>query len=195
VTDPSGPRIPPLDPPYPEPVAETLRRMMPPGAEPLKLFRTVAWNEHVLERFRTIGAYLLNFGTLEPLDREIVIHRTCARCGCEYEWGVHAAVFARQVGISEEQLEATVSKDPADPVWSPRQSLLVRLADELHDDATVSDGLWAQLAREWDPPQLIELVALAGFYHLVSFAANAARVELEAGAERFPAASALNGAG
>jgi hypothetical protein len=35
---------------------------------------------------------------------------------------------------------------------------------------------------------LIELIALAGFYHLVSFAANAARVEPEEGAARFPAA-------
>ena len=47
---------------------KTLRRMMPPGIEPLKLFRTVACNEHVLERFRTTGAYLLNFGKLEPID-------------------------------------------------------------------------------------------------------------------------------
>ena len=96
------PRIEPREPPYPDALGNTLKRMMPPGIEPLKLFRTVAWNEHVLERFRTTGAYLLNFGKLEPIDREIVIHRTCARCGCEYEWGVHAAVFARQVGLSEE---------------------------------------------------------------------------------------------
>jgi 4-carboxymuconolactone decarboxylase len=184
------PRIEPLKPPYPDAIAETLRRMMPPGVEPLKLFRTVAWNEHVLERFRTIGAYLLNFGKLEPIEREIVIHRTCARCGCEYEWGIHAAVFAKGVGLSDAQLAATVSGEATDPAWSPRQSLLVRLADELHDSASVSDALWAELARHWDPPELIELLALAGFYHLVSFTANAARVEAEAGAERFPVVEA-----
>ena len=187
------PRIEPREPPYPDALGNTLKRMMPPGIEPLKLFRTVAWNEHVLERFRTTGAYLLNFGKLEPIDREIVIHRTCARCGCEYEWGVHAAVFARQVGLSESQIAATVLADASDPVWSPRQSLLVRLADELHDDAAVSDDLWAELARTWEPPELIELIALAGFYHLVSFAANAARVELEAAAECFPAVGARTG--
>ena len=84
------PRISPLDPPYEPAVAETLRRMMPPGVEPLNLFRTVAHNHAVLERFRTVGAYILNFGRVEPLDREVLLHRTCARCGCEYEWGVHA---------------------------------------------------------------------------------------------------------
>jgi 4-carboxymuconolactone decarboxylase len=189
MTETASPRIHPLEPPYPDPVGETLRRMMPPEVEPLKLFRTVAWNEHVLERFRTTGAYLLNFGKLEPIEREIVLHRTCARCGCEYEWGVHAAVFARQVGLSEAQLEATVSADANDPAWSPRQSLLVQLADELHDSAMVSDGLWEELARAWDPPELIELIAIAGFYHLISFTANAARIEREPFAERFPVAT------
>jgi 4-carboxymuconolactone decarboxylase len=104
--------------------------------------------------------------------------------------GVHAAAFARQVGLSEAQLEATVSGDEDDPVWSPRQSLLVRLADELHDTATVSDALWEKRSQNWDPPSLIELIAVAGFYHLVSFTANAARVEHEPFAERFPVARA-----
>jgi 4-carboxymuconolactone decarboxylase len=189
----AAPRIEPLEPPYPDGVGETLRRMMPPDIDPLKLFRTVAWNEHVLERFRQTGAYLLNFGKLEPIEREIVLHRTCARCGCEYEWGVHAAVYARSVGLSEAQLEATVSGDGDDPAWSPREALLIRLADELHDTATVSDGLWAQLADNWDAPELIELIAVAGFYHLVSFTANAARVEREPFAERFPTATARTG--
>jgi alkylhydroperoxidase family enzyme len=188
MTDPQSPRITPLEPPYPEALAETLRRMMPPDVEPLKLFRTVAWNEHVLERFRSTGAYLLNFGKLAPIEREIMIHRTCAKCGCEYEWGVHAAVFARAVGLSKAQLAATVTGDATDPAWSEREALLVRLADELHDSATVSDELWPQLAGCWDKAELIELIALAGFYHLVSFAANAAHVEREEAAARFPAA-------
>ena len=120
--------------------------MMPPGVEPLHLFRTVAHNHAVLERFRTIGAYILNFGRVEPLDREVLLHRTCARCGCEYEWGVHAVAFGRPLGMSEEQLRATVTGGPDAPVWSDRQRLLVRLADELHDTATVSESLWAKLS-------------------------------------------------
>ena len=180
------PRIGPLDPPYEPEVAETLRRMMPPGVEPLNLFRTVAHNHAVLERFRTIGAYILNFGLVEPLDREVLLHRTCARCGCEYEWGVHAVAYGRPLGMSDEQLRATVTGGPDAPVWSDRQRLLVQLADELHDTAHVSDSLWTELSENWDSAQLIELIATAGFYHLVSFTANAAGVEPEPYAERFP---------
>jgi alkylhydroperoxidase family enzyme len=183
------PRIAPLDPPYEAPVAETLRRIMPPGVEPLLLFRTVAHNPAILERFRTTGAYILNFGCVDPLDREVLLHRTCARCGCEYEWGVHAVAFGRPLGLSEEQLRATVLEGPDADVWSPRQQLLVRLADELHDTATVSAGLWDELAAGWDTAQLIELIATAGFYHLVSFTANATAVQAEPFAARFPVAA------
>jgi 4-carboxymuconolactone decarboxylase len=178
--------ISPLDPPYEDGVAKTLERMMPPGVEPLKLFRTVAHNPHVLDKFRTTGAYILNFGRVDPLEREILIHRTCARCGCEYEWGVHAAVFADAVGLTPEQVEATVNGDWDDASWSERHSLLVRLADELHDTGTASAELWSRLEGGWEAPELIELIAICGFYHLVSFLANAAGVELEEAGRRFP---------
>lgn len=180
------PRITPLDPPYEPGVAESLRRMMPPGVEPLRLFRTVARNPEILERFRSTGAYILNFGLVDPVDREVLLHRTCARCRCEYEWGVHVVAFGRQLGLSEDELRATVLEGPDAPAWSERRRLLVRLADELHDTAQVSDPLWRALAEHWDDAQLIELIATAGFYHLVSFMANAARVEPEPYAERFP---------
>jgi 4-carboxymuconolactone decarboxylase len=179
-------RLRPLEAPYEPEIARTLERMMPPGVDPLKLFRTVAHNPYVLDKFRSTGAYLLNFGRIDPLEREILIHRTCSRCGCEYEWGVHAVAFGKPLGLTDEQIEATVSEPADSPVWSARQSLLVRLADELHDRATVSDGLWDELAATWDPGELIELLAIAGFYHLVSFVANTAGVEREQAAARFP---------
>jgi 4-carboxymuconolactone decarboxylase len=179
-------RIAPLEPPYEAEVGRTLERMMPPGVEPLKLFRTIAHNPVLLDKFRSVGTYLLNFGSVDSLDREIIIHRTCARCRCEYEWGVHVVVFGRPLGLSEAQLRATVASNADDPVWSERQSLLVRLADELHDQASVSDELWQSLAAGWESAQLVELIVTAGFYHLVSFVANGVRVGSEDHAERFP---------
>ena len=181
----------PLDPPYDPDVARTLTRMMPPGQEPLKLFRTVAHNRHILDKLRSTGSYLLNFGTLDPADRELVIQRTCARCGCEYEWGVHATVFGPQVGLAGDKLAATVTAGADDQTsWTGREAVLVALVDELHDTSTVSDRTWTALAEQYDEAQLVELVALAGQYHAVSFMANALGVEREDATERFPAAKA-----
>ncbi|MGZ4185072.1 MAG: carboxymuconolactone decarboxylase family protein, partial [Solirubrobacteraceae bacterium] len=181
-------RLAPLDPPYDPELARTLTRMMPPGQEPLKLFRTVAHNRHILDKLRSTGAYLLNFGTLDPADRELVIQRTCARCRCEYEWGVHAAVFGPQVGLTGDKLAATVTAAADDDAaWTDREALLIALVDELHDTGNIADATWEALAAHYDEAQLVELIALAGQYHAVSYMANALGVELEGAAERFPA--------
>jgi len=183
------PRLDPLDPPYEPEIARTLERMMGGASvEPLKLFRTVAHDRHLLDKFRSTGSYLLNFGTLDPLEREIVILRTCALCGSEYEWGVHVAVYASAVGLDEHQVAATVNglRD----VWNPRQRLLVRLADELHETAGVSEELWSELSQSWRPEQLVELLALAGQYRMVAYFTNALRIDLEEFAGRFATTSA-----
>lgn len=185
----SVPRIEPLAPPYDPAVARTLARMMPPGMEPLKLFRTVAHHPYLLDKFRSTGTYLLNFGTVDPWEREVVIHRVCARCGAEYEWGVHAVAFGRPLGFTEEQLTATVVGDAGAPGWPDRARLLIRLVDELHQTATISDGLWQRLVEQWTTAQLIELIVLVGQYHLVAFLTNGLRIELEDSAARFPAAA------
>lgn len=170
-------RLAPLDPPYDEGVAATLGRMVPPGMEPIRLFRTIAHHPQLLDRFRATGSTLLAHGTLEARDREIVIHRTCARCGASYEWGVHAALFGPAVGLTEEELAATWHGAAED--WEGRERLLIRMCDELHDTNTLSDELWSAMTGHWRADQLVELIVLAGNYHLVSYLCNALGVEGE----------------
>ncbi len=178
-------RIAPVEPPYEDSVAETLAAMMPPGVEPLRLFRTLARNPRVLGKIR--GANLLDRGSLDRSDRELVILRTCARCRAEYEWGIHVVVFARRYGIAEEKIAGTLLWDSADGRWSRRERALVRLVDELHDAAAVSDDVWSELAGLFEPDQIVELLVLAGFYHTISFVTNGLAIELEEHAARFPA--------
>jgi alkylhydroperoxidase family enzyme len=180
----SDARITPLEPPYPEAVAAALERIMPAGVAPLVLFRTLAVNERVFLRLMAGG--LLDRGSITLRDREIVIDRTCARCGAEYEWGVHVAFFGERVGFTEREIAGTCAADPAASGFAPREQLLLRLVDELHDTARVSDVLWQELRAAWSEAQLIELVALVGFYHLISFATNALRLPLESYGARFP---------
>jgi len=177
------PRLAALDPPYDPELADELARFMPPGIPPLRLFRTLAHNPRVLRKFR-LGS-LLDRGSIERRDRELVILRTCVRCRSEYEWGVHVAVFAARCGLTQQEVSASVRAQADDPIWSPRDRLLVRLVDELHDFASVSDALWDGLARCFRPDQLIELLVLVGFYHTVSFVTNGAQIELEDAAPRF----------
>jgi 4-carboxymuconolactone decarboxylase len=182
------PRIAPLTPPYQPQTKALLDKWMPPGSqvEPLRLFRTLAVHEEMVSRMRPLGAGILGHGRLEPRDREIVIHRTCARTGAEYEWGVHAIAYGTAVGLSDEQIAATARGTADDPAWSARDALLVRLADELHDTCNVSDELWSELADHFRSDQLLELLIVAGQYRLISYVINGARIEREPWAARFP---------
>ncbi len=176
-------RIPPLDPPYSSENQKLFDLVMPAGMEPLKLFRTLAGNERIFPRFMRAG--ILDRGPVEIRDRELVIHRTTARCRSEYEWGVHVNAFARPLGLSEEVIQATVTASWRDPLWTSTQSALIRLCDELHDTSSISEELWAELEKHFDADQIVELVYTVGMYHAVSFLTNGLRIELEDFGERF----------
>jgi 4-carboxymuconolactone decarboxylase len=183
----SAPRIPPLEAPFPDPIADLLNRMNPPGrADILALFRVLAINPELAERTLGLGRYLLGRKAAIGLrDREVVITRACARCGAEYEWGVHVAAFGDAAGFSatDRRVMASVIEDPA--LLAPRDRLLVSMVDQLHDTSHIDDALWEALGAHWSPPQLIELMMLAGWYHAVSYVCNAARVPLEEWAARW----------
>jgi alkylhydroperoxidase family enzyme len=170
-------RVEPVQPPFPPELQAVFDRIMPPGVPPLQLFTTLARVPRIYERFR--AGSLLDRGPLSLRHREIVIDRTCARCGCAYEWGVHVAFFAERVALSPEQIRATVHGTPADPAWADEEKLLIRAVDELHDSSRISDELWAALANTFSVEQIFELIALVGFYHTVSFFANGLRLAPE----------------
>jgi alkylhydroperoxidase family enzyme len=122
---------------------------------------------------------------VEPSEREVMILRTTALAGAEYEWGVHVAIFGEGLGFAAEQIASTVHGSAEDPCWSEREGLVFALADELHGTSTVSDDLYAELAKHWTPEQIIELLTTAGWYRTISYIANGAAVELEPWAARF----------
>src|ERR1700692_4686910 len=98
-------RIAPLQPPYAPDIQQQFDRIMR-GAPPLMLFRVIAGNARAWEKFR--AGSLLARGPLSLREREIVIDRTCALTGCEYEWGVHVATSAEAAHLTGEQIRATV---------------------------------------------------------------------------------------
>jgi alkylhydroperoxidase family enzyme len=179
-----APRIEPVAAPYPPELQAVFDAIMPPGVPPLALFTTLARVPRIFERFR--AGSLLDRGPVTLRQREIVINRTCARCGCDYEWGVHIALFAARAGLSDSQIHGTVLSDAASEAWDPDERLLIRLVDELHDAATISDELWADLAKTYSVEQILEFVALVGFYHTVSFFANSLKLAPEPFARERP---------
>jgi hypothetical protein len=181
------PRIAPVTPPYDDEVGAQLARMMPPGVPPIALFRTFAVNLPMATAMSEWGSYELSKAlSLSLRDREILIDRTCARCNCEYEFGVHVAFFAERAGLGSGQVASLVDGGADDDCWpAGRDRLLIRLADAFHDDAAVPEDLWEELRTVFEPGQLLDASLLCGWYHAIAFAANLAQVDPEPGAPIF----------
>lgn len=177
------PRIAPLTAPYKDDVQKSFDAIMPPGADPLVLFRTLATSDRHWRKFR--AGSLLDRGPLSLRAREIVIDRTCALAGCEYEWGVHITIFAKAAGLTRDQVAATVSG--ARDGWSPAEQALLDAAQALHDRATLDESEWTALRAHYEEDEVLEVLLLCGFYRTVAYVANSLALPLEPTAARFPA--------
>jgi len=180
-------RIKPQTAPFDDDIQATFDSIMPDGVPPLTLFTTLARDPRLFHKFASGG--LLDKGNLSLRQREIVIDRVTARCGSEYEWGVHIAFFAERIELSEAQVYSLVHGDENDDCWGcSTERLLIRMCDELHTACGISDALWQELSADFCDEAVLELLLLAGFYRTVSYLTNATKLPLEAFAARFPEA-------
>lgn len=180
-------RIAPAAGPFPPDVEAALAAVMR-GRPPLVLFTTLLRDLRLARKF--FAGSLLDRGHLALRERELVILRTTARCGSEYEWGVHVAAFGARAGLDEAQCRSLVHGGAADACWSEDDRDLVALADAMHQQCDVEEPLWQRLRRRFGEEAMLELLLLGGFYRTVSLLTNALRLPLEADAARFPAAEA-----
>jgi hypothetical protein len=181
-------RLSPLAPPYSAEIQATFDRIMPTGVPPLALFTTLARDARLWHKFT--AASLLDKGHLSLRQREIVIHRTTARCGSEYEWGVHATFFAAAAGLDDTQLGATVHATAEASCWTEAERALLRACDALCTANTLDDATWAGLRAVLTEPACLEFIMLIGFYRTVSQLTETLRLPLEPFARRYPPAAA-----
>jgi len=184
-------RISPAEPPFAPHVQEQLDRLTPPGRPVLALFRLLANDPRLFDRF--IRGGLLDSGNLTIRQREIVIDRVTAQCGSEYEWGVHVAIFGGRAGLAPEEIASLVHGGAGDGCWADEgEKVLIDACDELHRTCTISQPIWERLSGCYSEAACLEILMLAGFYRTVSYLTNATRLPLEDFAPRFPDAAAAN---
>lgn len=177
-------RIDPAGAPFPPAIQAALSSITRPGTTPLRLFTTLARDERLFQKF--FAGSLLDRGHLTMRQREIVIDRTTARCGSEYEWGVHVTVFGERAKLTEEQIRSLAIGGPGDACWSEEDRALIQFSDELHERADVTDETWRALRERFEDGAILELLMLAGFYRTVSYMTNVLQLPLEPAVRRFP---------
>lgn len=179
-------RLLPVPDPLPAEAAQLLAAYPKRDGYLLNLFRVFANSTRFLRK-GTVN--LLDRDSPLPMrQREIVILRICANNGCEYEWGVHVSAFAAHVELSDSQVRATALDGPAAGCWNAPERLLLTVVDQLCRDGRLEPDCRAAFAATWTAAQQLEILALCGNYHTISFVANSADLELEDFAARFPTA-------
>lgn len=177
-------RLAPLSEPFSPEVTEILDRYPRRGGYLLQLFRVFANSP----RFMSKGVLnLLDEGSpLTLREREIVILRVCALNDCEYEWGVHVSAFAKAAGLNDEQVAATRAASVALGCWPDKEKLLMQAVDEVCRAKRILPATYERFHQLWSLPEQLEILALCGNYHTVSFVANTAGLAPEPFAARFP---------
>ena len=180
----SQPRVPPVN--DDSDLDEDARALL--GATSLgpavNIFRTFIRHPKLFKRWLVFANHILFKSTIPPRDRELLILRTGWRCRAEYEWGHHSQL-AKQVGLTDEEI-LRVTKGPEMSEWSSFDRALLRAADELHKNNTISERTWAYLDARYDEKQLMDVVFTVGEYNLVSWALRSFRVPMDEGIEGFP---------
>jgi 4-carboxymuconolactone decarboxylase len=167
-------RIPPL----PEAEwSEEVRELLPKGRKPLNIFTTLVRHPSLFKRWSVFGGHILSKSTLSPRDRELLILRTGYRCKSPYEFHQHTRI-GLDCGISADEIQR-LQQPLATAGFNERDSLLLRAADELHDDFMIGDETWHALRGQFEDKQLFDLVFTVGQYTLVSMFLNTIGVQIE----------------
>jgi len=177
-------RLAPLTEPYPEDIAAILDRYPKVDGYTLSLFRTFANSRRFLEK--GVANFLDRDSPLTLRQREIVILRTCANLRCEYEWGVHVTVFAEAAGFTDAHVASTTSvivdRDP----WDDDDAKLLAVVDGICGGGAPGAELRHWFEGAFSREAQLEVLALVGNYHTISYVAKMAELLPELFAARFP---------
>jgi 4-carboxymuconolactone decarboxylase len=132
-------------------------------------------------RMSSLG-YTLRFGTsIERRLSEIAIITVGARWQAEFEWWAHATM-AREHGVPDEVVDA-IGRGEDPPFSADDDRAIYTVAAELSRSGRISDDAYAQAHALLGDTGMVELIALCGYYTLISFLLNGLRVPLPPGAE------------
>jgi 4-carboxymuconolactone decarboxylase len=127
----------------------------------------------------SVGA-ALRFGTsIEPRLTELAIIAIASHWRAEFEWSAHARM-AREAGVPDAVVDA-IGRGEEPPVTADDERIIYATAHELVTTGRLADASYAAARGLLGNTGVVELVALCGYYTLVSFVLNAFAVPLPAG--------------
>ena len=132
------------------------------------------------QRLSSLGATLRFETSIERRLSEVAIITIGARWHAEFEWWAHARM-ARENGVPDAVVDA-IGKGEEPPFTADDERAVYAVARQLGQSGRLDEDTFGAAHRLLGDTGMVELVALCGYYSLVSFLLNAFDVPLPPGA-------------
>lgn len=170
------PRVEPLDPAeLSERQRQPVQRFIGAKGRLPNIFGVLLRNIELFEAWSGFGTYTMSGSRIEPRLREVLVLRTAANLGCEYEWHHHVRI-ALAAGLSRELIERLRARQALD---SPEQELMAQCADELTQDTMLGDALWQRMTERFGLEYTMDVVFTVGAYTALAMGLKSCGVQLE----------------
>jgi 4-carboxymuconolactone decarboxylase len=124
-----------------------------------------------------LGKYFMLESTLSARQVKLIVLRVAHRYRSVYQW-THNSLGAKQVGITDEEIEA-VKIGPDAAVWREEDRLLLRAVEGTCDGGRIDDAVWRELSDRCDRRLIMDLIHATGYFSMVAWGLIAAGVEIE----------------
>lgn len=148
---------------------EEIANMLPGFAGSLNVYRTMAHHPALLKAWATLREHVVNQTTLGPLRSEVVILRSGARLGSNYEWQQHI-IRARKAGLSDKRISQL--NGAIDQIEHDEDRVLAQTVDMLFDKHGLSAEIQENLTALIGKKGVVDLMATVGFYSTLGFILN-----------------------
>ena len=148
---------------------------------PLNIFRIMAHAETNLRPLVRLGSSILAQQKLSSKLRELVILRVAKMSQARYEWVQHVPI-AKQSGATDAQVEALDRGDVADGCFDQDERLVLQFSTEVVRDVRASDATFAEMAKQFTPREIVELILAIGYYMMIARLIETTAVDPDAAA-------------
>jgi 4-carboxymuconolactone decarboxylase len=142
-----------------------------------------AWlrSPELADRLQKVGEYVRFNTSLDKRLNEMAIIMTAQYWGSQYEWYAHAPL-AIKAGLDAETIAALgAGKKPEK--MKDDEAIVWEFTTQLRRDHGVDDAIYAKAVDKFGEPGVMDLVAVNGYYDVVSMTLNVAHVAPPSGAE------------
>jgi 4-carboxymuconolactone decarboxylase len=130
--------------------------------------------------------YLLNESSLTPRHRALLVLRTAWLLGNQPLWATHAK-GTKNAGLTPIELRR-IAEGPDAAGWDPFETTLLRLADQLFRNSSVTTATWQALSARYDMLNVMDAVETVNHFIVLSMLYNTFGVQPDADlTDRLPA--------